>query len=237
LLFLGNNLEWVGQVVCKAIFAPWRCATLWVHFYLGRGSRFGALFSWKVCLNLISSPLFMFFICHSLWVYVFVGEIVTVNKCAHICMVWDLLSEICILWGGFSSPRTVCYLDQRWDTAVTLWEGVMSIPVISLKRQVQGVVLISESLVMGNLLTICRYIELVKKYALEISQPGLDPDRGLTWQMTKRRGDVEVHKYVSDVLMPWCHIQLCCWPSGWNFFISSKSTLRSFSFLCSSGLQ
>ncbi|KAH9559610.1 hypothetical protein CY35_06G068800 [Sphagnum magellanicum] len=39
-----------------------------------------------------------------------------------------------------------------------------------------------------------KYIELVKKYALEISQPGLDPDRGLTWQMTKRRGDVEVHK-------------------------------------------
>ncbi len=81
----------------------------------------------------------------------------------------------------------------------------MSILMISLKRQVQGVVLISELLVMGNLLTICRYIELVKKHGLEISQPGLDPDRGLTWQMTKRRGDVEVHKYVSDVLMPWCH--------------------------------
>jgi hypothetical protein len=86
----------------------------------------------------------------------------------------------------------------------------MSILMISLKRQVQGVVLISELLVMGNLLTICRYIELVKKHGLEISQPGLDPDRGLTWQMTKRRGDVEVHKYVSDVLMPWCHIQFCC---------------------------
>ncbi len=125
-------------MVCKAIFAPWCCATLWVHFYLGRGSRFGALFSWKVCLNLISSPLFMFFICHSLWVYVFVSDIVMVNKCVHICMVWDLLSEIRILRGGFSSPRTVCYLDQRWDTGVTRWEGVMSILMISLKRQVQG---------------------------------------------------------------------------------------------------
>jgi hypothetical protein len=42
----------------------------------------------------------------------------------------------------------------------------------------------------------CRYIRLVKKYGLDISQPGLEPDRGLTWQMTKRRGDREVHKWV-----------------------------------------
>nr|CAB3446469.1 unnamed protein product [Digitaria exilis]CAB3449665.1 unnamed protein product [Digitaria exilis] len=41
-----------------------------------------------------------------------------------------------------------------------------------------------------------KYIELVKKHGLEISQPGLQPDRGLTWQMTKRRGDQEVHKFV-----------------------------------------
>lgn len=40
----------------------------------------------------------------------------------------------------------------------------------------------------------CRYMELVKKYGLEISQPGLEPDKGLTWEMTKRRGDSEVHK-------------------------------------------
>lgn len=46
------------------------------------------------------------------------------------------------------------------------------------------------------MLALDRYIELVKKYGLEISQPALAPDRGLTWQMTKRRGDVEVHKYV-----------------------------------------
>ncbi|GJX33950.1 hypothetical protein Tco_0245507 [Tanacetum coccineum] len=39
------------------------------------------------------------------------------------------------------------------------------------------------------------YIKLVRKHGLEISQPGLDPSsRGLTWQMTKRRGDREVHK-------------------------------------------
>lgn len=39
-----------------------------------------------------------------------------------------------------------------------------------------------------------RYIQLVKKHGLEISQPGLEPNNGLTWQMTKRRGDREVHK-------------------------------------------
>jgi hypothetical protein len=39
-----------------------------------------------------------------------------------------------------------------------------------------------------------RYIKLVRKHGLEISQPGLEPDKGLTWQMTKRRGDQEVHK-------------------------------------------
>ncbi|CAK9878175.1 unnamed protein product [Sphagnum jensenii] len=56
-----------------------------------------------------------------------------------------------------------------------------------------------------------KYIELVKKHGLEISQPGLDPDRGLTWQMTKRRGDVEVHKtaveqpgWCTDPLKPPC---------------------------------
>ena len=38
-----------------------------------------------------------------------------------------------------------------------------------------------------------RYIELVKKHGLEISQPGLEPNNGLTWEMTKRRGDREVH--------------------------------------------
>lgn len=36
---------------------------------------------------------------------------------------------------------------------------------------------------------------MVKKHGLEISQPGLEPNQGLTWQMTKRRGDMEVHKY------------------------------------------
>lgn len=39
-----------------------------------------------------------------------------------------------------------------------------------------------------------KYIQLVKKHGLEISQPGLEPNNGLTWQMTKRRGDREVHK-------------------------------------------
>ncbi|KAJ4845343.1 hypothetical protein Tsubulata_043198 [Turnera subulata] len=36
------------------------------------------------------------------------------------------------------------------------------------------------------------YIKLVRKHGLEISQPGLDPDRGTTWAMTKRRDGVEI---------------------------------------------
>ncbi|GFY91451.1 lysine ketoglutarate reductase trans-splicing protein [Actinidia rufa] len=45
------------------------------------------------------------------------------------------------------------------------------------------------------------YIKLVRKHGLEISQPGLEPNRGLTWQMTKRRGDREVHKFV-EIMAP-----------------------------------
>ncbi|KAB5545235.1 hypothetical protein DKX38_013347 [Salix brachista] len=45
------------------------------------------------------------------------------------------------------------------------------------------------------------YIKLVKKHGLEISQPGLDPNKGLTWQMTKRRDDSEVHKFV-EIMAP-----------------------------------
>lgn len=47
------------------------------------------------------------------------------------------------------------------------------------------------------------YIRLVRKHGLEISQPGLDPNRGLTWQMTKRRGDREVHKNTEEK-PGWC---------------------------------
>ncbi|KAL6979339.1 hypothetical protein U1Q18_021003 [Sarracenia purpurea var. burkii] len=56
-----------------------------------------------------------------------------------------------------------------------------------------------------------KYIQLVKKHGLEISQPGLEPNNGLTWQMTKRRGDREVHKnteekpgWCSDTHLPPC---------------------------------
>ncbi|ONI30351.1 hypothetical protein PRUPE_1G246200 [Prunus persica] len=55
------------------------------------------------------------------------------------------------------------------------------------------------------------YIKLVRKHGLEISQPGLEPNKGLTWQMTKRRGDREVHK--QTVEKPgWCtdpHLPPC----------------------------
>ncbi|KAL6547414.1 hypothetical protein OROMI_023135 [Orobanche minor] len=45
------------------------------------------------------------------------------------------------------------------------------------------------------------YIKLVKKYGLEISQPGLDHTRGTTWQMTKRRVNLDVHKFV-EIMAP-----------------------------------
>ncbi|MCE3049723.1 hypothetical protein HAX54_045595 [Datura stramonium] len=48
-----------------------------------------------------------------------------------------------------------------------------------------------------------KYIRLVKRHGLEISQPGLEPNSGLTWQMTKRRNDREVHKN-TDERPGWC---------------------------------
>ncbi|KAI3511794.1 hypothetical protein L1887_18952 [Cichorium endivia] len=56
-----------------------------------------------------------------------------------------------------------------------------------------------------------KYMELVKKHGLEISQPGLEPNNGLTWQMTKRRGDKEVHKDTEE-RPGWCidpHLPPC----------------------------
>ncbi|XP_015874419.1 uncharacterized protein LOC107411361 [Ziziphus jujuba] len=56
-----------------------------------------------------------------------------------------------------------------------------------------------------------KYISLVKKHGLEISQPGLEPNNGLTWEMTKRRGDREVHKDTEEK-PGWCsdpHLPPC----------------------------
>ncbi|XP_051140694.1 uncharacterized protein LOC127258089 isoform X2 [Andrographis paniculata] len=55
------------------------------------------------------------------------------------------------------------------------------------------------------------YIKLVKKHGLDISQPGLSPDSGMTWQMTKRREDTEVHKDTEE-RPGWCtdpHLPPC----------------------------
>ncbi|KAI5389097.1 uncharacterized protein LOC127103271 isoform X1 [Lathyrus oleraceus] len=43
-----------------------------------------------------------------------------------------------------------------------------------------------------------RYIELVEKHGLEISQPGLGANSGFTWEMTKKKDDGEVHKYTEE---------------------------------------
>lgn len=42
------------------------------------------------------------------------------------------------------------------------------------------------------------YLKLVRKHGLEISQPGLEPDRKLNWLMTKRINGSEVHKKVEE---------------------------------------
>ncbi|KAK6155232.1 hypothetical protein DH2020_009480 [Rehmannia glutinosa] len=55
------------------------------------------------------------------------------------------------------------------------------------------------------------YIKLVKKHGLDISQPGLSPDSGMTWQMTRRREDTEVHKDTEE-RPGWCtdpHLPPC----------------------------
>ncbi|PHU27767.1 hypothetical protein BC332_06099 [Capsicum chinense] len=55
------------------------------------------------------------------------------------------------------------------------------------------------------------YIKLVKKHGLDISQPGLEPSSGLTWQMTKGRNDTEVHKETEE-RPGWCadpHLPPC----------------------------
>ncbi|EYU30626.1 hypothetical protein ABFS82_11G061400 [Erythranthe guttata] len=55
------------------------------------------------------------------------------------------------------------------------------------------------------------YIKLVRKYGLEISQPGLDPSRGTTWEMTKRRNDRDVHMETEE-RPGWCsdpHLPPC----------------------------
>ncbi|KAG6394631.1 hypothetical protein SASPL_145220 [Salvia splendens] len=47
------------------------------------------------------------------------------------------------------------------------------------------------------------YIKLVRKHGLDISQPGLSPDSGMTWEMTRRREDTEVHKDAEE-RPGWC---------------------------------
>ncbi|PWZ12296.1 hypothetical protein Zm00014a_006305 [Zea mays] len=50
-------------------------------------------------------------------------------------------------------------------------------------------------ILVSNILMQRRTLSLLGSMGLR-SQPGLEPDKGLTWQMTKRRGDQEVHKFV-----------------------------------------
>lgn len=41
----------------------------------------------------------------------------------------------------------------------------------------------------------------MRKHGLEISQPGLEPNKRAPWQMTKRRDGTEIHKYGRIILL------------------------------------
>nr|GLL23433.1 uncharacterized protein LOC109187461 [Ipomoea trifida] len=49
-----------------------------------------------------------------------------------------------------------------------------------------------------------RYIGLVRKHGLEISQPAIVSQKGLTWLMTKKRRNVEVHRRVKEAWTGQC---------------------------------
>ncbi|XAR51922.1 hypothetical protein NMG60_11006726 [Bertholletia excelsa] len=55
------------------------------------------------------------------------------------------------------------------------------------------------------------FIQLVKKHGLDISQPGLEPNSGFTWEMTRRKERTEVHKKTKE-RSGWCsdpHLPPC----------------------------
>ncbi|XP_056685783.1 uncharacterized protein [Spinacia oleracea] len=56
-----------------------------------------------------------------------------------------------------------------------------------------------------------KYVELVKKHGLEISQPGVDPKSPFTWPITRKKNDSEVHKETEEK-PEWCkdpHLPPC----------------------------
>ncbi|KAK8515773.1 hypothetical protein V6N12_075796 [Hibiscus sabdariffa] len=83
-----------------------------------------------------------------------------------------------------------------------------------------------------------RYIKLVKKHGLEISQPGIDPDNELIWEMTKRRDDQEVHKVTTE-RPGWCtdqHLPPCAaYAPSLTLFLTQFTlitTIAAFDIVC-----
>ncbi|GAA0164571.1 hypothetical protein Leryth_021643 [Lithospermum erythrorhizon] len=57
-----------------------------------------------------------------------------------------------------------------------------------------------------------KYIEQVRKHGLEISQPGLAPSSGYTWEMTRMQDGKEVHHKITEERPGWCpdpHLPPC----------------------------
>ncbi|KAK1360260.1 Lysine ketoglutarate reductase trans-splicing protein [Heracleum sosnowskyi] len=53
------------------------------------------------------------------------------------------------------------------------------------------------------------YVNLAKKYRLDISQPAIESKAGLTWPMTQKRNDVEAHKEAKGQECPYPHSPPC----------------------------
>lgn len=69
-----------------------------------------------------------------------------------------------------------------------------------------------------------RFLEVVKKHRFENSQAGAEPNARLAWQMTKRRGDAEVHKWAANYL----HLGKLCShiPNNQSYDAFSRINLR-----------
>ncbi|URE27364.1 Lysine ketoglutarate reductase trans-splicing related 1 [Musa troglodytarum] len=67
--------------------------------------------------------------------------------------------------------------------------------------------------------TLCPQLSACRYITMEISQPGVDPSTGLTWRMTMRRRDHDVHRETeekpgrcSDPRLPPCCLRILCLP-------------------------
>ncbi|KAL8241450.1 hypothetical protein R6Q59_014804 [Mikania micrantha] len=78
-------------------------------------------------------------------------------------------------------------------------------------------------------------IQLVKKHDLEISQPGLEPNNGLTWQMTKRRGDKKFTSRFVEIMAP--VFSRAAWRCVWHMIQNNLVHGRGLDFALRRGVK